>query len=104
MRRSTLLLVVVCALLAGCGSSSPAPAPAKPSAPAADDASPKTPAITNCEDACTEYAMCAEEVYGEEFTHGGACVSACEERAPEEQVAYFTCLGDAETCTAMVDC
>lgn len=104
------VLVLAPPLLPACGSSSPAlstPAAASepaPAAPPADDPASASPGVATCEDACTEYAVCSEEIHGGEFHGGGACVSDCEERSPEEQAAYFACISAADGCTATLGC
>jgi hypothetical protein len=98
-----LALVLALALAPGCGSKTPAPAdpekaePAEPAEPTEPVAEPFT-----CVDACTEYAVCYEEMNGDgAFSEGGACVSSCFE--DEDQESYFACIR-SEDCTAMFDC
>ncbi len=111
------LLVFALALMSGCGGQSPssepttpAPAPAaaspqdKTPAPAADSASEAPP--EDCANACTEIAVCWEEVNeGREYNQGGNCTSGCESGTPDEQKAFFQCVvaGRAE-CAKMLEC
>ncbi len=104
-------LLLLAAVLAACGSQSPAPE--KAAAPekrpenvplvAAPDAAPP---LDDCANACTEIAVCWEEVNeGREYTQGGNCTSACDDAKPEEQKAFFDCVvkGRSE-CSKMVEC
>ncbi|HEU5056712.1 MAG TPA: hypothetical protein VFU21_09300 [Kofleriaceae bacterium] len=105
-------LLLLAAALAACGSQSPPPGKAAPptesrpaGAPqaAAADASPLP---DDCANACTEIAVCWEEVNeGREYTQGGDCTAACGDAPPDEQKAFFECVarGRAE-CSKMVQC
>jgi hypothetical protein len=99
--------VLFALLLAACGGSSasaPSPEPKPEPPPAAEEdgkTEPATPA--SCDDACTTYAMCYEEVHGEDFRGGGDCVSTCEERTAEEKEAYFDCVS-GDDCGTVVKC
>lgn len=108
----TALLVVV-----GCGGGKAAPTPAAAPAPAPAPAATADPASTapapaaeadgpeTCDDACTEIAVCYEEIYGGDYRGGGACVDSCEERTDTDRAAYFACIGRTTDCEAMMnDC
>lgn len=105
-------LVPICLLALACGSQSPAPEraatpsetrPADQPLIAAPDAAPPP---ADCANACTEIAVCWEEVNeGREYTQGGNCTSACDSATPDQQAAFFDCVvrGRAE-CAKMVAC
>jgi hypothetical protein len=87
-RLASLALVV----LVACGSSPPPkrpdPRPAGPgSASTPTAAEPAAPAT--CDDACTAYAGCYEDVYKKDFERGGECVSSCEEMAEADRAKYI---------------
>src|SRR5690242_9536052 len=79
-------------LLAACGGGSK-PAPTEPAAAATDEAATPTEAAppaepATCEDLCTSYAICYEEVYGGDYRGGGECVADCESKAPADRDAW----------------
>lgn len=91
-------------MLAACASKSPppaTPAPAAP-APAPAPAAPAAPAAAvDCDDVCTTFAVCWEEVNGGDFRGGGACVSNCEEMPEADRTAWAKNVEDA---SAANDC
>jgi hypothetical protein len=105
-------LLLLAALLAACGSQSPAPETAAPppesrptDAPQASAAD-ASPPPDDCANACTEIAVCWEEVNeGREYTQGGSCTAACGDAPLDQQKAFFECVarGRAE-CSKMVEC
>jgi len=100
MIRRLLALAFLVGLVACGGASKPAPAAAEP--PLGNDAA-SAPETTTCEDACTSYAACYEEVNGADFHGGGECVSACEELADDARASYFTCV-DSSDCAKVAAC
>ena len=105
-------LFVLTAVLAACGSRSPAPEEAAPPAESRPAAAPQAaaadaaPPPDDCANACTEIAVCWEEVNeGREYTQGGSCTAGCGDAPPAEQKAFFECVarGRAE-CAKMVEC
>jgi hypothetical protein len=80
----------------------PTPAPRTDAAPATN---PPPATVTTCEDACTEWAVCWETLYGGDFRGGGNCVSACDELADADRGAHFVCVaGATDDCKAMERC
>jgi len=105
-------LLPICLLVAACGSQSPAPEkvapppetrPANQPLVAAPDAAPPP---DDCANACTEIAVCWEEVnQGREYTQGGNCTSGCESATPEEQATFFACVARGRSaCSEMIGC
>ena len=105
-------LLPICLFVAACGSQSPAPeksAPPPEARPAnqplvtAPDAAPPP---ADCASACTEIAVCWEEVNpGREYTQGGNCTSGCESATPEEQKAFLDCVVSGRSeCSKMASC
>ena len=110
--RLWIFALVLPLALAACGSQSPAPekAPRPPKTrpdnvplAAAPDAAPP---LDDCPNACTEIAVCWEEVNeGEDYHQGGWCTSECEEASPEKRRAFFTCVEKSRgDCEAMGGC
>lgn len=105
--------IIVALILVACASPAPAPTPTPTTAPATEPApEPATtpaptpepePDITACDDACTSWAVCWEELYGGDYRQGGSCVASCEELDDEARAAYFRCVS-ASDCKAMADC
>ena len=107
------LLVVVLAL--GCGT---APASAPPSSRSTSpsthqqpvtEAQPTAPDADllpeDCATACTEIAVCHEEVYETEYSQGGYCTLTCEERGADEKQVFFRCVAESrDACARMVAC
>jgi len=120
MTRLSISLVLAGLLFACGGSTPPSSTPGGGAgsggeAPAGDGAAGDgdTPAVetgggsagvTSCDDACTAYAACWEEVNGGDFHQGGQCVDACEERSDADRAAWFKCIDDAPECKDAVDC
>jgi len=75
----------VLVLLLGCGSSPKRP---DPRPPAPGSAAPPAAAAT-CDDACTQYAVCYEQVYSKDYSGGGECVTSCEEMAEPDKSQYI---------------
>ena len=108
MRLMPILLLFV----AGCGSQSPAPdraAPAPETRPASEPllaAPDAAPPPDDCATACTEIAVCWEEVNdGREYTQGGMCSSGCESAAPDELARFFDCVAEGRSdCAKMAGC
>ena len=98
--------------LAACGSQSPAPEKAAPPPETRPDNVPlvaapdAAPPPDDCANACTEIAVCWEEVNeGREYTQGGNCTSACDDATPDEQKAFFECVSQGRSeCSKMVAC
>ena len=98
--------------LAACGSQSPAPEKAAPPPETRPDNLPlvaapdAAPPPDDCANACTEIAVCWEEVNeGREYTQGGNCTSACDDATPDEQKAFFECVSQGRSeCSKMVAC
>jgi hypothetical protein len=67
--------------LAACGSSPP---PKRP-----DPRPPGPIAAATCDDACTQYAVCYEQVYSKDYSGGGECVTSCEEMAEADKSQYI---------------
>jgi hypothetical protein len=88
------------AVLVGCASSKPAAKPTAAPAPESEMGTQGDAPPASCDEACTEYAICYEEVYGGEYTGGSACVEECE----QDEQAYFTCIANAADCQATVAC
>lgn len=109
MKPVVRLLLAVLAL--GCGTSagsspSPTPPSIRPAViehqPVAPDAAPLPP---DCATACTEIAVCHEEVYEKEYGEGGYCTVVCEERTPAEKEAFLRCVADSrDACARVVEC
>lgn len=112
--RLSISAVAVSFVLAACGSQNPAPdtarAPTQPETrpdnvplAAAPDAAPPP---DDCANACTEIAVCWEEVNeGREYNQGGMCTSSCEEAAPDQKKAFFECVAEGRAdCAAMAAC
>jgi len=107
------LLFLAAVLTAACGSQRSTPASSAPPAPeqrpenvplaAGPDAAPPP---EDCADACTEIAVCWEEVNeGRDYNQGGMCTSSCEEAAPDQRKAFFECVANGRTdCAAMAAC
>ena len=102
-------LLLTCLLAACGGASKSAPAPGTDTQPAAGHETPPPEAATDgdtptsCDDACTLYAVCHEEVYGGDFKYGGECVSNCEEKDQAGQTEYFEFIGaNAGDCKKMM--
>ena len=95
LARAPALLLI----LAACGGGSKsAPAPAPAPAPAAV---PAAPSEATCDDACTDFAMCHEEVYGGDFWGGGECIDRCE----EAHETFLACIAAAAAdCNATLKC
>jgi Cys-rich protein (TIGR04453 family) len=97
---------------AACGSQSPAPEKAAPPPETRPDNVPlaaapdAAPPPDDCANACTEIAVCWEEVNeGREYTQGGNCTSACDDATPDEQKAFFECVSQGRSeCSKMVAC
>jgi hypothetical protein len=97
---------------AACGSQSPAPEKAAPPPETRPDNVPlaaapdAAPPLDDCANACTEIAVCWEEVNeGREYTQGGNCTSACGDATPDEQKAFFECVSQGRSeCSKMVAC
>ncbi len=97
---------------AACGSQSPAPEKAAPPPETRPDNVPlaaapdAAPPLDDCANACTEIAVCWEEVNeGEDYHQGGWCTSECGEATPENRRAYFTCIeGSRADCGKMLAC
>ncbi len=111
--RLSIFAVAVSLVLAACGSQSPAPDSARaPTTPetrpdnvplaAAPDAAPPP----DCASACTEIAVCWEEVNeGRDYNQGGMCTSSCEEAAPDQKKAFVECVDKGRAvCAAMAAC
>jgi hypothetical protein len=102
MARSPALLLFLLAAACGGRASATGPAPVEEAAAPPPDAAPP---LDDCADACTEIAVCYEEVYQREYNQGGNCTVACEGQLPEEREAFFACVaGTSDRCTAMVEC
>jgi hypothetical protein len=76
--------------LAACGSSPPPKRPdPRPPGPGSA-ATPTEPAsAATCDDACTQYAVCYEQVYSKDYSGGGECVTSCEEMAEADRSQYI---------------
>ena len=109
------LLVFALALISGCGGQSPssepeAPAPAPAAAqgqtPAPAAASDDEPPPADCDNACTEIAVCWESVNeGSDYHQGGECTSDCGSKSPEEQTKFFDCVVKTRSeCEKMLEC
>jgi hypothetical protein len=89
--------------LAACGGSTanaPSPEPKQEEPPPATDTSevPK-----DCDEACTTYGMCWEDVNGGEFSGGGECTSSCNELDEAGKQKYFQCIGQSD-CDSVAKC
>lgn len=63
------------------------------------------PLPEDCATACTEIAVCHEEVHEKEYGEGGYCTHICEERGPDGQLAFFRCVAASrDACARMVEC
>jgi hypothetical protein len=102
LMRSLLLIAM---LLAACSSSTaPAAAPTTPAPPVNEPASPASPAATTCEDACTDFGFCFQEVHdGEEGEFDSGCMDDCENADDQDRLDFFDCIAD-KPCEAMMDC
>lgn len=97
-------------LLAACGGGAKnAPSPGNETQPAAGHETPPPEAATegdiptSCDDACTMYAVCYEDVYGGDFKGGGECVSSCEEKDEAAKKEYFKFIGESDCQKMMGD-
>lgn len=58
-----------------------------------------------CDDLCTEIAVCYESVYDRDYRGGGACTAACREKPPAARAAFAACVRkNAKRCRAMLRC
>jgi hypothetical protein len=90
---SMRFIYITAVLLAACGGSPqaatrPGAAPAGASDPKHAAPTKEEPAATapiDCDNVCTDYAVCYEEHYKKDFRGGGDCVRNCEEMAPADR-------------------
>ena len=90
-------LVLVAMVVAACGSSPPPKRP-DPRPPGPGSGATPTAAAT-CDDACTQYAVCYEQVYAKDYSGGGECVTSCDEMAEPDKTQYI-----AEWTASDADC